>query len=456
MRMRAIALCITLVFAWGVGASTDPSPAPQLRLRVAEEGSVFGYTITHPELVRAAWLEVLDRPVLLDRKDLKVQASGEVSWNWDESSLGYPTEQEDDLSVSIYDPNGTTLTCDGLAISESRNGGLVSRRTLGSRGKFAPVASLDPLFVRFPQDSPQVSFDVTGSDLTRDTTFIVDAAQGASCSTASLRFTVQDLAHARMTLSGDCLQKPGVVSIYPAEGGHNFDAPLWVVVASSASPVLHSVSPKVDRSHFPQEKLLELTVRGRGFTKESTISTGYFPVAGGLFSGYQMRLDVEYVSPTELRAQVDPEFQDLANDDWVWSHGEKLRIWVSGNEDRHELSEPRDLNFDAARAMRQPKTAVITSVSPYPIKPMTEHSPAELKVTIRGVNFIPEDKVQFDFGHFGPHEQVVRSEYVSPTMLRAWIPRKLWRKHQITYRLVVETISGERYSQRVDATSDDP
>jgi hypothetical protein len=87
---------------------------------------------------------------------------------------------------------------------------------------------------------------------------------------------------------------------------------------------------------------------------------------------------------------------------------------------------------------------------------MTEHSPEELKVTIRGVNFVPEDKVQFDFGHFGPHEQVVRSEYVSPTMLRAWIPRKLWRKHQITYRLVVETISGERYSQRVDATRDDP
>jgi len=112
------------------------------------------------------------------------------------------------------------------------------------------------------------------------------------------------------------------------------------------------------------------------------------------------------------------------------------------------------VEFEEARHVLTPKTALISSVSPYPIKPMNEHSPEELKITIRGENFLPEDKVMLDNGHFGPHDEAVRSEFVSPTMLRAWISRKLWRKHQITYQLVVETIDGQLYSRRVDAPSE--
>jgi hypothetical protein len=46
-------------------------------------------------------------------------------------------------------------------------------------------------------------------------------------------------------------------------------------------------------------------------------------------------------------------------------------------------------------------------------------------------------------------------EYVSPTLLRAWIPRQFWRKHQLRYQLVVETASGERFTRRVDHVADD-
>ena len=31
----------------------------------------------------------------------------------------------------------------------------------------------------------------------------------------------------------------------------------------------------------------------------------------------------------------------------------------------------------------------------------------------------------------------------------AWLPRQLWRKHRVTYTLVVETNSGERISKTV-------
>jgi hypothetical protein len=165
-----------------------------------------------------------------------------------------------------------------------------------------------------------------------------------------------------------------------------------------------------------------------------------------------------YVSATELRAELKPEDQDLPRlrDELSWSLlPGKLRVWVEGSEDGHELSDFREVDFEEAREMLRPKTAIITSVSPYPIKPMSERSPEEFKITIRGENFLPEDKVVLDVGHFAPHEERIRSPFVSPTMLRAWIPRKLWRKHQITYQLVVETNSSHRYVRRVDAPSED-
>jgi hypothetical protein len=81
---------------------------------------------------------------------------------------------------------------------------------------------------------------------------------------------------------------------------------------------------------------------------------------------------------------------------------------------------------------------------------MNEHSPEELKVTIHGQNFVAEDKVQFAFGNQSPNDKEVRTEYLSPTTLHAWLPRQLWRKHALSYRLVVVTTAGQRYVRQVD------
>ena len=75
-------------------------------------------------------------------------------------------------------------------------------------------------------------------------------------------------------------------------------------------------------------------------------------------------------------------------------------------------------------------------------------------VTIHGENFVPENKVRFSFGGQTTNDREVRSEYLSATLLRAWIPRQLWRNHQLSYRLVVEAKSGKRYVQQVDDTGD--
>jgi hypothetical protein len=36
----------------------------------------------------------------------------------------------------------------------------------------------------------------------------------------------------------------------------------------------------------------------------------------------------------------------------------------------------------------------------------------------------------------------LKTEFISDTRLRAWLPRELWRKHQLSYRLLLQTAAG--------------
>src|SRR4029077_12017068 len=134
----------------------------------------------------------------------------------------------------------------------------------------------------------------------------------------------------------------------------------------------------------------------------------------------QLWLETEYVSSTELRAHVDgtqPKEDTVAQ-----TPGENLRLWVTGNEDKFELSRPIDVRLrPSGKALPEgrlleadfrrwkPKTAVVTSVSPFPVQLMDEHSPKELQVTIRGENFSAEDKVHFSFGNNANNDKEVRT-----------------------------------------------
>jgi hypothetical protein len=171
----------------------------------------------------------------------------------------------------------------------------------------------------------------------------------------------------------------------------------------------------------------------------------------------QLSLETEYVSPTRLRARIvhsDREaletignlaryFRENASD-------YKLRIWVLGSEDAHELSAPNDIELKATAGMEpRRKTSLITAISPYPIKLMNQHSPDQIMITIRGENFVPENKVILAAGSQADNEGEIRSEYLSPHLMRAWIPRQRWRRHHVVYRLVLETTSGKRFSRQV-------
>ncbi len=465
MRTRAILLCLAALSAPCFGGSPANSATPEVHLSFdsVEGGTHFNYSITHPDLVRSAWIEVVDRPLVIAHKDVAVQPNGALTWDWNQGLINFFEQPEDNLVLSIWDPQGETLICDVNTVMTAHPGGVVSSTTVGGREKLVPDPRLGPSFVRVAPGSGAVTQDVIGADLSPLAKFQVEPTEGARCGNRSVHAQVLDLAHARITLAAECLQKPGI--LYVSTDGAKENSAVFHV-ASRESPVLGSVSPATLPEDLPQNKLT-LVLNGRGFTESSTVYTGYFPDNPGNYMGDQLELATEYVSPTELRVTAHPDSDELTVSDKV-SPREKLRIWVRGNEEKYELSEARDIALrpSAQNLKLEPirvsdfrhallRTVIVTSVSPFPIKLMDSHSPKELKVTIQGENFVPEDKVRFAFGNQADNDQEARTEYVSPTMLRAWLPRQLFRKHQLSYRLVVETTNGHRYTRQVDDKDDE-
>lgn len=461
MRLPALLLCLTILCAACPEGSAQQARNPEAQLTASNDGRHFSYSIAHPESVRAAWIEILDRPLLLGKKSVAVQGNGSLDWEWDRSPLNFYEQPEDNLVLSIWDPNGETITCDVNTVMTTQPGGVVSSTTVGARERLAPHPRLNPSFVRATQGDKAITFDVTGDDLGPRTKFQVEAPRGGRCNNRFVHVEVRDFAHARVTVAADCLMKPGILLV---SAGEDEERAASVYVASRTSPVLRRVSPSKIPDTMRQDQL-RLVLRGSGFTEESTVYAGYNPDAGNYMTD-QLSLETEYVSSNELRIRVNtPQAEEHTVSARV-APDENLRIWVKGNEEKFQLSEAYDvmlrpvvrnvsqpLEVSELRRWR-PTTAVVTSVSPFPIKLMNEYSPDELRVTIQGENFVPEDKVRFSFGGQTTNDREVRSEYVSANVLHAWIPRQLWRKHQISYRLVVETKSGQRYVQQVGDTGD--
>jgi hypothetical protein len=421
---------------------------------VSNEGEHFQYSIIHPELARRAWIEVIDRPTVIDHKVVEVQRYGEFDWEWDHKQLNDWEQDEDNLTLALWDPDGETLTCDGLAISAQR-GGEVSRMTVGARKTFDPYPRLAASEVRVAQGAPESSFEVTGSDFTASAKLHVHSEKAAACEDRFIHIEVHNLAHARVTVESECFRKAGIFYLSSDSGNDVYgDEKVWVYVASKTGPVLRSVSPSKLAADNPQDKLT-LVVHGSRFTKDSDVYAGYLPTSSS-FEQPQVPFDTEYVSPTELRVTVDPQFGSDPLGGRVWPEHDALRLWVKGSDDRFELSEFRDVEIDAFPPQLRPrKTALITSVSPFPVQLMNEHSPEELQITIRGENFVPENKAMMAFGNSANNDLALRTEYVSLTTLRAWIPRQYWRKHRLVYKFIVETMAGNQYTTGTESKDDD-
>src|ERR1700751_1943972 len=147
MRMVASLVCLTASVVC-FGQATQHRPSGELQLAVSDDGRHFFYSIPHPEQVRRAWIEVLDRPLLLERKPIAIQASGGLDWEWNRSALNDYEQPEDNLWLSIWDPNGETVTCDVNTVMRSEPGGIVTGVTVGARQELIPMPALAGTLVR--------------------------------------------------------------------------------------------------------------------------------------------------------------------------------------------------------------------------------------------------------------------------------------------------------------------
>ena len=300
--MRAFA---TLLFLAGLCApcfsqAPDRSAIPELQFLVSDNGRHFRYSISRPELVGEAWIEILDRPLLVGKKSVAVEANSTLDWDWDRSALNFYEQPEDNLILSVWDPNGETLVCNINTVMTSEPGGVVSSTTVGARQQLTPFPRLNSSWVRAAEGSETITFDVTGQDLSEGAKLHIDTLRGGRCDSRSVTAQVLDLAHARVTLGPDCLQRAGILLVTAEEGSQ---AGATVHVASGSGPILSSVSPATIPEGIRQDKL-KLVLRGHRFTQESKVYAGYNPDAGD-YSTDQLFFQTDYISPTELRVQVD-------------------------------------------------------------------------------------------------------------------------------------------------------
>ena len=64
-------------------------------------------------------------------------------------------------------------------------------------------------------------------------------------------------------------------------------------------------------------------------------------------------------------------------------------------------------------------------------------------VEIEGENFRPDDRVVAILDPDSPGQySPLKTEFISESKLRAWLPREFWRKHQLSYRLLLKTATG--------------
>jgi len=170
-----------------------------------------------------------------------------------------------------------------------------------------------------------------------------------------------------------------------------------------------------------------VVLRGSGFSKDSDVAFGSDPT-----SMSSLMADVTFVSPTELHAQIPAhQLKD--------SGGFPLRLSVF-NDNLH-FSAPKELRITPiAKLKPQPPPAFIRSISPYPVPMMDFHGPALMPIQVGGDNFRPGDVVTLRYTF---HERTkLRTQFISPHQLKAWLPRELWRLHRLSFRVVIQTAAG--------------
>lgn len=417
---------------------------PKLDFKDATDGMNLIYHLPDVRDVSAAWLEVWDRPKRLYRTQIPLKADGQVLWQPDDP---YPTTPEA-LSLAIYDAELPEFCIDNPCSGPSFGHNVSAVQVGNANGESLGNAQLHGPPIRLQEGGDLTDVIASGEDLSTDMKVLLverDEAQEQTRWTFReyLNTEAIDLRHVKVSIPSAYFLKPTVLGLIAQDASFEMDAAglskllpeQEIFVASKESPVINSVEPSSIRADTVQTNDVPVTLRGSGFTKESRAVFGTeSTVEMGLDGG-----DADFVSSEELRAQIPSSLVTFG----PFASNEPIRVWVT-DDDALKISEPRDIEVVPTRSMKAaPKPAAINSVSPFPIPLMDAHSPQYQVVEIEGQNFRADDRVvavpDIDRPGYGVQ---LKTEFISDTRLRAWLPRELWRKHQLSYRLLLQTAAG--------------
>ncbi len=417
---------------------------PRLNFEDTTNGMRLIYHVPDVDGISAAWLEVWDRPKRLFRTAIPVKTDGQILWDPDDP---YPRTPEM-LSLAIYDADLPEFCidnpCSGPSFGSTVSSVVVGNTTSESSGK----AELEGPPIRLVEGGDVADVIARGRDLPPDMKVILIEKDET---TEDYRWIFRDylnteaidLRHIKVTVPSAYLLKPGVYGLVGQDASFEMDAIALskltpeqeLYVASKDSPVISSVEPSSVRADAGKRDDVQVTLRGSGFTKESgavfgTASTVQMGLGGG---------DADFVSPQELQAKIPYYLLTVG----PFASNEPIRVWVTdGN--TLKVSEPVEIQVLPAPSQKvAPKAAAIDSVAPFPIPLMDAHSPRYEVVEIEGENFRPDDRVVAVLDPDSPGEySPLKTEFISETKLRAWLPREFWRIHQLSYRLLLRTAAG--------------
>jgi len=417
---------------------------PRLNFEDTTNGMRLIYHVPDVDGISAAWLEVWDRPKRLFRTAIPVKTDGQILWDPDDP---YPRTPEM-LSLAIYDADLPEFCidnpCSGPSFGSTVSSVVVGNTTSESSGK----AELEGPPIRLVEGGDVADVIARGRDLPPDMKVILIEKDET---TEDYRWIFRDylnteaidLRHIKVTVPSAYLLKPGVYGLVGQDASFEMDAIALskltpeqeLYVASKDSPVISSVEPSSVRADAGKRDDVQVTLRGSGFTKESgavfgTASTVQMGLGGG---------DADFVSPQELQAKIPYYLLTVG----PFASNEPIRVWVTdGN--TLKVSEPVEIQVLPAPSQKvAPKAAAIDSVAPFPIPLMDAHSPRYEVVEIEGENFRPDDRVVAVLDPDSPGEySPLKTEFISETKLRAWLPREFWRIHQLSYRLLLKTAAG--------------
>jgi hypothetical protein len=258
-----------------------------------------------------------------------------------------------------------------------------------------------------------------------------------------LPVSVPDLEHVSVQVPSLYLLKPTVLQLEAVRVGDDSVRPVGsevgggslfttIYVMDKSRPVFSSIEPSVISA--TDQAGVTVRILGSGFAAESQVLTS-FQVHVGHDSN---ALQPIFISSHELQVTLPSYLLRSASS----SPDEPFRLWIRNGDDLH-VSDPQTLTllpspkFPLVGASRPS----ITSVSPYPVPLMTQRSSTDTFLKIYGENFKDRDIVIAENGDSDGNNKL-KTEFISPQQLNAWLPSDFWRSHRLSFRLMTQTLTG--------------